>query len=185
MAINWKAYLPLNELPRTGKKNFVVGEVYASRIGDRASVGRVLTPPDEDGYSSMEHLAGVKCSLAANDSDWANHAVLIQPAFAEKPFPIEGDVARQLHGEVLDPAPLKKAPQEKAPRYAEVVQRVLLKAAKHKREGRVGCFKQCFVPLDDYDAMVEHFGENGASVWTCLGMINVYPINPDGATFSE
>jgi len=182
MAINWKSYLPLRELPDTGDKSFRMGEVYAANVEGRASVARVAAHRDEDGYVRMEVLAGEARSLVACDSDWAKHSVRIQAHDALLPVPNTGAVAAILRGET--PAPVTKAPQER-PRWLEVVDRVLLKADKHRREGRAGCFKQCFVPLDDYDAMVEHFGESGASVWTCLGMINVYPVNPDGATFSE
>jgi len=190
MAINWKAYLPLRELPDTGDKDFKKGEVYAANVEGRASVARVTTHKDEEGYVRMEVLAGdayglVACDaygLVACDSDWAKHSVLIRPEFAEKPFPNTGDLAARLRAE--EPAQVTKAPQER-PRWLDVVDRVLLKADAHRRAGRVGVFKQCFVPMADYEALVEHFGESGASVWTCLGMINVYPLNADNTTFSE
>ncbi len=70
------------------------------------------------------------------------------------------------------------------PRWLQVVERVMTKALAHKNAGRTEQFSQVLVPKADFEALKEHFGDE-PFLSTCIGLINVYPVNPDGATFVD
>jgi len=83
------------------------------------------------------------------------------------------------------PAPVRiEIIETPKPVWLAVIERIMVKAKEHKNAGREGQFTQVLVPKADFEALKEHFGEE-PFVATCLGVIDVYPVNPDGATFVD
>lgn len=174
----WDKYLPSKQLPNTGHKKFKIGQVWAVCVG-APYIFRVVSAQGGS-YFKIAILAGeTDIDFISERSTSAEHAVLLAdepPAELGKFF---APVAGQDH-----PKPAPKATAE------NIVTRIMAKGERHRKAGRNGQFSQVMVPMEDYETLCQYFcvGEppfDEVLVSTPVGIVSVYPVNPDGITFTD
>lgn len=187
----WDKYLPSKPLPATGYKKFKLGQVWAvCTSGNRPYIFRVDADAD-GGYFNVTKLAGdSSVDFISENSSAAEHSVLLAN---ELPLPGKFEFIPGFSMPALgkfSSSPDAGTDHVKAT-AEEIVVRIMRKGAEHKKAGRNGQFSQVMVPMEDYQTLFEYFDvsqppfDGEILVATPVGVVAVYPVNPDGATFTD
>jgi hypothetical protein len=190
----WAQFLPNRVLANTGYKRFKIGQVWAVCVSrERPYIFRVLAA-DGGGYFTIETLAGeFGVNFISEKSAAAEHSVLLfedgelyvspipafsVPAVGTNPCG-EVDLDCQVGSDT--PKPLTAV---------EICTKIMNKGEEHRKAGRNGQFSQVMVPMEDYLTLCKYFQVGEAPydevlVSTPIGIVAVYPVNPDGCTFTD
>lgn len=188
----WAQFLPNRVLANTGYKKYKVGQVWAVCVSrERPYIFRV-TNADGGGYFTIETLAGdFGANFISEKSSAAEHSVLLfeDGELYVSPIPAFGNPCGET---ILDcqfvGLPGTDAPPKKT--AVEIVTKIMNKGEEHRKAGRNGQFSQVMVPMEDYLTLCQYFcvGEppfDEVLVSTSIGIVAVYPVNPDGVTFTD
>lgn len=179
MAINWNAYIATHPHADTGPKKFEIGDVWSCAVPEGIPYIYEIQGLDANGRASVKILAGnIRLPAVHSASNAALHSVLLSRTSDLHAFSVPTF-------DWTAPVKFEMVPFEETPSWAVVIIRIMKKAEAHFKAGRAGNFQQVLVPKKDYEALQEHFRSTDVQVHTCLGLISVYPVNPDGATFVD
>ena len=190
----WEKFLPAKALPNTGHKKFKTGQIWAVRVSSETKPYIFLVCASRGGsYFYITVLAGdVNVDFISENSPAAEHSVLLaDPGELPGPTVLSGLSVPALGKFDFSPIAGSDHPQPAPkPTAQEIILRIVNKGEEHRKAGRNGQFSQVMVPMEDYQTLFDFFHVGSPPfdevlVSTPIGIVSVYPVNPDGCTFTD